>query len=757
MYTASQFSPEKKLKVIKSYLEKSSSLRKHAHSLGISYMTLWRWVKKYRQKGKEALRKSHKKSGKRFSKNLEKKIMMVKEQNPSVTISGACKLLKRTGITVSAKGVWGVWHRYGLLKKNNHDPLDPFGDSTPESLEGLRKVKSLLSEGNLKAAAVVLNDLPSMPKDEILRQIPEEFLSPRRRLERFYLESDKTSPHEAVTKARRIGSMLKKRGYLYSSIFANLLELYDLHNMGKPQETLRVLKTLDSKLDKTRNRSWLILYYALMAMAFSERRKLNRALEFTKKCRRLIGVSSYPWHWMVLGSLHTHIGNYVKALHSYKMGLEMTRGQELFPYFATSLVLHGYCMTGDYINAKKLLDEVSVLDISNIASEYYLGRAYIAFSQGDLKGASQFFLEVLKMSSKHNLSNHLRASASGLAFVAAARNKKSQARTYLKRCIPLLKKHGSTTELYMLKLYLTLLEGRKISKIRKRARDDLFYLLYRAKKSLKVNHYRKAFNHAEKHGHLGLFERVVVFAPEPVLHMIEQGKDPGLSKAIMQFPLFNHKKAVCHIKFLGELVVSKNGHRLNLKLAPKERAFLIHLALKAGQPGKFILLKEIYHNFWPGSQCNKMDLLSHMLSRIRRAIKIWRYFLCVTSSHGQPRLINRGVYFTTDYEKVEASLIHAKALEKADDRRFALQNYMHALKMFRGAPFEKMYDNWSENMRWFVLNQLTIAAVNFIRIYTDNKNSYQLRVGTEIKKVVEKISEIIPHSEEIKHFLENHR
>ena len=74
MYTASQFSPEKKLKVIKSYLEKSSSLRKHAHSLGISYMTLWRWVKKYRQKGKEALRKSHKKSGKRFSKNLEKKI-----------------------------------------------------------------------------------------------------------------------------------------------------------------------------------------------------------------------------------------------------------------------------------------------------------------------------------------------------------------------------------------------------------------------------------------------------------------------------------------------------------------------------------------------------------------------------------------------------------------------------------------------------------------------------------------------------------
>ena len=158
MYTASQFSPEKKLKVIKSYLEKSSSLRKHAHSLGISYMTLWRWVKKYRQNGKEALRKSYRKSGKRFSKNLEKKIMMVKEQNPSVTISGACKLLKRTGITVSAKGMWGVWHRYGLLEKNNHDPLDPVGDSTSESLKGFINVKNLLQEGNNKVAAVVIKN-----------------------------------------------------------------------------------------------------------------------------------------------------------------------------------------------------------------------------------------------------------------------------------------------------------------------------------------------------------------------------------------------------------------------------------------------------------------------------------------------------------------------------------------------------------------------------------------------------------------------
>jgi transposase/tetratricopeptide (TPR) repeat protein len=750
MYTASKFSSEKKLKVIKSYLEKGDSLRKHAHSLGISYITLWRWVQRYKVDG-EVFKKSYKKSGKRFSKDLEKKIMMVKEQKPSVSIAKAQRLLKRVGIKVSHKGIWGVWRRYGLLKTNNHDPLDPFGDSTSESVQGLRKVKILMSEGNLKAAAVVLNDLPSIPKHDILRQIPEEFLSPRRRLERFSLESDKMPPPETVRKAHRISSMLEKKGYLYSSIFANLIELYNLHNMGRSQEMINILKILNRKLYKTRNRSWLILYYALMAMAFSKCRKFDKALEFIKKCRRLIGISSYPWQWMVLGSLHTQIGDYVRASHNYKMGLEMTRGQELFPYFATSLVVLGYCKTGDYINAHKLLGEVSVSDLPNNESEYYLGRAYIAFSKGDLGAASHFFLEVLNMSSKHNLTNHLRASAEGLAFIAAARNKKSQAMTYLKQCIPLLKKHGSVTELYHMKFCLSLLEGRKLPKIWKEPSDFLFCLLYQAKKTLKANHYRKAFNYAKKHGLLGVFERIIVFAPEPVLHMIEQGKDPGLSRAIVQFPLFNQKKSVRHIKFLGELVVSVNGHYSNLKLAPKERAFLIHLALKAGQPGKFILLKDIYHNFWTGSQY-KTDHLSHMLTEIRKKLKIWRYFLCVTSSYGESRLINRGVYFTTDYEELEVLLVHAKALEKADDWRFALQDYMRVMHLFRGAPFEQMYDNWSEDLRRTILNQLEQTASNFAKLCLEHSEQTP-RFTATVKKVFRNILTIIPSTKEIDQFL----
>lgn len=753
MYTASKFSSENKLKIIKSYLEHGRTLRKYAHSLGISYMTLWRWLQRYRADGEEAFKKSYKISRKRFSKNLEKRIMMVKEQNPSMSISKARQLLKRTGITVSTKGVWGVWHRYGLLKKNNNDPLDPFGDATPESLEGLRTVNTLICEGNLKAAAVVLNGLPSMPKNEMLRQIPEKYLSLRRRLERLSLESDKMSPPEVVKKACRIGSMLEKKGYIYSSIFADLLELYNLHSMVRPHEMIMKLKTLNRKLYKMSNRSWRILYCALMAMAFSECGKFNKALAFTKKCRRLIGVSSYPWHCMVLGSLYNHVGENVKAADNYKMGLEMTRDdKEWFSYFAMSLIVHGYCMTGDYGNAQKLLNELAMSDLSENQSEYYLSRAFIAFGRGDLSSASHFFLEVLNMSSKHSLSNYLRASALGLAYIAAARNKKSEARVYLKRCIPLLRKHGSATELHRVKLCLALLDGRKIPKAPRRPSDFLLYLLFQVKKTLKVNHYRRAFNYAKRHGLLGIFERIIVFAPEPVLHMIEQGMDPGLSKEIVRLPLFSHKKSVCHVKFLGELVVSKNGKRLNLKLAPKEKAFLIHLALKAAQPGKFILLDDIYYNFWLHSQY-KLDHLLHLLTEIRKKLKIWRQFLYITSSYGKPRLINRGIYFITDYEEVEVLLAHAKALEKVGDWRFAVRNYMQAMHLFRGRPFEKIYDNWSEEMRRVILNRLNTAAVKIVRGCMQYKNTTPPRLMAAAKKTLRKSSQIIYSSKEVEEFL----
>lgn len=742
MHTARRFSLKKKTEIVLSYLEKSGSLRQYAYSLGISYMTLWRWVKKYKSNG-GILGIPYKRPGKRFSKDLEKRIMMLKEQKPYMTIDKARRQLKRKGIAVSAKGVWAVWHRYGLSKKGSQDPLNPFGEPTPESLEGLRMCKNLIQAGNLKSAAAFLNNLPSIPRDEVLRKIPERLLSPRRRLEQFYLESDKTPPPAVVRKARRISSMLEKNGYLYSSVFSDLIELYNLHNIGRAREMLSRLQMLKRKLYKTQNRSWLILYYALMATAYCKLCKFNKASEYTKKCHRLIGVSSHPLDWMVLGALHTQVGDYKKASYDYSRGLVMTRGGELFPYFATGLVVHGYCTTGDYAKAQKLLDEISIKDLPGNESEYYLGRAYTAFGQGDLSTASHFFLKVMSMSSKQTLSNHFRASAAGLAYVAAATNKKSEARTYLRRCIPLLKKYGSTGELFVMKLLLALLEGRRIPQITRNPSDFLIYLLFRAKKSLKVNHYRKVLNYAAMHGLQGLLERVIVFAPEPILHMVELGKDPGLSRTVMQYPLFNHRKTAFLLAFLGEFTVSKNGQRVNVQLTPKEKAFLIHLALRAGQPGKFILTKDIHHNFWPRSQ-HQADHLSHMLVRIRKKLKIWKHFLCIASPHVEPKLINCGVYFSTDYEKAVILFVQSKTFEKTDEWQYALRAFIQAIQLYRGMPFKMMYDSWSECLRNVILTQLETETKRCARILVEHKDEIPPRLVATARKAIKKIPHIIP-------------
>ena len=53
-------------------------------------------------------------------------------------------------------------------------------------------------------------------------------------------------------------------------------------------------------------------------------------------------------------------------------------------------------------------------------------------------------------------------------------------------------------------------------------------------------------------------------------------------------------------------------------------------------------------------------------------------------------------YLTTDYATFNEILIYAKALEKAGEWRYANMEYLRAFKIFRGQPFYKMYDNWSD-------------------------------------------------------------
>lgn len=164
--------------------------------------------------------------------------------------------------------------------------------------------------------------------------------------------------------------------------------------------------------------------------------------------------------------------------------------------------------------------------------------------------------------------------------------------------------------------------------------------------------------------------------------------------------------------------------------------------MKAGEPGKKILLEDIYNNFWKESPQAAKNL-SHLLVRIKKILKIPSHLLEMSRRGGEPALVNRGIHFITDYNEFEQMLTTAQAFERAGEWGFAKKEYLRAFRIFRGEPFKKMYDNWSEDMRGVILNKLETEALHFAKCCLEHRNK------RDAKKILEKVLKIIPDSVEL--------
>ncbi len=740
---------EKKLRAVEAYLHTGQSLRKIADAMGFSYKTIWFWVKQYKEGGEDNLRKRivHKK---RVSKAIELKVMYLKEQNPSLSIRRAKILLKEQGITLSNKGIWQIWKRYGIGKRSIHEPFNPFGIATPESNNGIIRAKAFIRKGNLKAAARVLNSLPCLPEDPIIKEIPEKFLSPRRRLERLGLEFGAILTPELIRKIRRVGKMLESRGYIYSSIIANFWELLALDRMVKPKEKIRVLNLLAKKLYHVKDSTLWFMFYREQATTYVNLLHINKALHFIKKCRRLVYVLPFSYYQEGFGSLITFLGKYKEAHNFYKMALAHTKDKIAIGRLSLRLTHIGYSVAGEYRAAKKMLIKSEIIkDVPGLSAAYSLNKAYIYFGQGNLAEASQCFLESLEKASRNDFSNLIYATSVGLAAVAMALNKKKEATLYLKKYLQLLKKYGSLRDILILKqlLYSQEIISKELLQM---PYLRLLNLLVQAQRTMKISYYRKAFNFARNQRLLGLLHRWIVFFPAPVVHLLEKGKQTGLPRALLKFPIFNQNIPVYHVKFLGDFIIRKNQHYMRTQLSPQEKAFFIHLGMRADIVGKSILLRDLYTNFWIKSR-KPADRLLHLLANLKKKLRMPSHLLTVSSTYREPRLINRGIYITTDYDEFQTLLTQAKSLERAGEWHVAQRDYMRVFSLLRHAPFEKMYDNWSEYMRDFILNKIEDEVIHFAKRCLEYNNK------KDTKKVLEKVSTIIPYSKEVKKLLKETR
>jgi hypothetical protein len=423
----------------------------------------------------------------------------------------------------------------------------------------------------------------------------------------------------------------------------------------------------------------------------------------------------FPHYWELFGSLLVLIGKFKNARVFYEKARSKTADPQNLGRISLQIARYAHCYAGDYATCRLMLACLKTENpILAQSSAFNLTNAYLNFGEGDLTEARRHFIGSLETAARGRHTNRIYAASVGLAGVAQALGQTRETRTYLRKYLPLIQKNRMFRETLLLKCFIDPDHSLPVE-LTRTAPFKLLTMLQRAHRSEKVTDYRRAFNFADSCGLSGLYHRWIVFFPNSVKHLLKIGKKTALPHSLLNYPVFNQEIPVYRLKILGDLIVIKNEKRLKTRLSPKEQSLLIHIALRAGAPGKSIDVESLNLNFW-FRKVNVTPLLSHMLVKLKRKLHIPGHLLKISTRSDLSRLTNHGIYLTTDYAELKSLLTQARTLELSGEWRFARREYLRAFAICRGEPFQKMYDNWSEDVRNEIINYLENEAVRFSRI-----------------------------------------
>jgi transposase/tetratricopeptide (TPR) repeat protein len=692
--------PEIRKKSVETYIKSGESLRRTSEKLGIPHLTLWRWVNWYKEGGKKNLvrKRPYSRPWNRPSKELEEKVMLLKERTPALTLQRAQDVLAKEGIMMSLKGIWGIWKRFALAGREYRIHYEPFGPVTSEIRSSLKEIRKLLKKGMVKEASSIANSLPSFPKDSVLKEIPEKLLKPRRQLDLLSFAFGEIPFPEYYRKANKVRKALEKRSLFYSSIFAGLKEFLALNWMGTPTKGIELLIVLKERAKDIHDPSirFLLSMHEAKLSAYSLNSK--GALESFRECKKLHRTLKSAFYYDSMGNLSTNIWNFRNASLYFQKAIDRATNEDDRKTLRLKLATI-HAVDGSYRKSRHLLRDAE-REIEGQDSIFAIIRAYCAFAQADISKSSSCFRIALEKSKKGQLRNLLHAASFGLAGIQAALGNEKKAKAMLRKYLPLFRKYKMETETVIRNIIL----GDRILDNDQIRGFPVFHLLLLLQNSHKPHEYKTALRFARSNGLLGFLHRNIVFFPEPILAMLEKGKDTELPRAILNLPVFRKEIPSYYVKFLGPIIVHKNQKYLKMKLTPKDTSILIFLA---SSEGKSISLDKIYKNFWPKSG-NPPRNLAHLLVRLRKSLRLPSHFLYVKEN----KLIYN-CYFTSDYDEYQEHLAQAKVLLRAGEWEFAKQEFHQAFKLFRREPFRKMYDDWSDDKRLEILFSYETEVVSF--------------------------------------------
>jgi transposase/tetratricopeptide (TPR) repeat protein len=717
-----------RINAVEEYLS-GKTLKYVAQKYKIHINTLSRWVNIYRKTGKMGLSSSSFfKPWNQSPPELEDRVIMLKENEPGLTIRKARSILLGQGLSLSLKGIYNIWKRYNLLRRPVMDPYSPFGPLNRASCLSADHAQYLMDSypgpRGIAQAAVIVNAMPAFPreKEKILSAIPDRYLTPRRKLDKVCLEFMILPMPEFRAKVKKVRNQLEKDRFFYSSTIAGLIELLALHWMNTPQEEYRVWSILQKRVKHIKDPVMNFQLSFIAASVFAKTGDIAKARHYIMKNRNLLRSLPYKAFYESHGDLMAFSSNYKKARYFYLYALNKSPGKNDRVHLQIKLMMI-YVLAGEYKEALRIskLIKIDTHHAAHVNYTVYKGLLY--YGLGKFDKAISSVTESYACAEKEQFRNMLYAAVLTRATLARALSRIDEAEEIIMKHLQLVRKYGLLLEQAVLEF---LLRGKLPAKsMIGLPIVKLFYKLKKARTTQRVKDYRDAVVYAEKKGLLGFFHRYVVFQPDIVLNIQNKGKKTGLPRTILRFPVLNERIHVYNIRFLGPIRISRYKINIKPRLTPKEKSLLVYLAIKLNEPGRSIPLKGIYKNFWPKSK-NPASQLSHILVRLKTKLLIPAHLIYISSKTGDRRLTNKGFYISTDFQDFRTLVAEARALERADEWIHARPMFKQAFKLIRGEPFRHIYDDWSENMRILIINNIRSALNDYIRNRTKHGTDERL-------------------------------
>ncbi len=614
---------------------------------------------------------------------IERTIAFLKEKSPSLTVREAQKILVMNGINLSIKGIWSIWKRYGyagFLKKDMTNNFTTYCVWTAESKSKFEKAKKIMNSGQIKKAAQILNSLPSLPHNDVIQQIPDEYLNIKRQVEKMGIMFGKMPFSEYIEKVGKLFKTCLAQGLNYSALRVGTMRLIAITWSARPKEQLELIKILKRLIIRIKGHQSPLLFeprftiHICEGITYSMIPNIPKAYNCTLICKRLLESKKHQSGYLTshLAFRYTYIQNYKEAERYFLKAINKVDNQTKKRLLGA--MAHTYLNQGEYTKAIKLSRYIKFTGWNDTQWDSYYQACFNLIKGKPQEAIIQANLALTSFNEDRLL---LKICSTYLVIVSAlmSMGHTNDAQRIIRGFIPVLKKNKLQAETIIFENLIS-----DSQKIKSQSYSDELPTV-RLILLLRNHRYYSALKYAKKQGIMDYFYKFCLCFSENIIKLVEVGKPTNLPKAILRLPVFNKESPVYHIKLLGGLVVLKNQEYVKTKLKPKDAAFLIYLCQKATEPKKFVNLDEVYANFWPKSEKASRNF-SHLLVRLKKALKIPPYLFEISRAIGNPILSNQGIYFTTDYQEFEQNLARAKALERAGEWGFAKKEYLRAFKLF---------------------------------------------------------------------------